>query len=75
MDTKVRQKPIAYDIYRGTKDTTLRVATMPDAGLPAHFSKKDWTLISQHGVQHLHTDTARDIGVYGYCFFQIVKGT
>jgi DNA-binding XRE family transcriptional regulator len=27
---------IAYDVYRGTSDRTLRLATMPGAGLPAH---------------------------------------
>jgi hypothetical protein len=74
MDAKVRQKPVAYDVYRGTKDPSLRIATLPRAGLPAHFSKKDWTLMPQHAVQHLHTDAARDIGVRGYCFFQVVKG-
>jgi len=28
---------IAYDIYRGTNDRTLRLATLPGAGLPAHL--------------------------------------
>jgi hypothetical protein len=74
MDTKVRQKPIAYDVYRGTKDPTLRLATMPGAGLPSHSSKKDWQLMSQHTAQHLHTDAPKDIGVRGYCFFRVVKG-
>ncbi len=75
METRDRQKPIIYDVYRGTKDATLRLATMPGAGLPAHVSKKDWQLMSQHTAQHLHTDAPRDIGVNGYCFFQIVKGS
>ena len=75
MDTKLRHKPITYDVYRGTKDATLRLATMPGAGLPAHVSKKDWQLMSPNSAQHLHTDAPRDIGVRGYCFFQIVKGS
>ena len=66
---------MAYDVYRGTRDRTLRVATMHGAGLPAHFSKRDWTVMPQHIVQHFHTDVARDIGVRGYCLFQLVKGT
>jgi hypothetical protein len=48
---------IAYDVYRGTTDRTLRLATMPGAGLPAH----------------VHSDTARDIALQGYCFFQLVE--
>jgi hypothetical protein len=73
MNTGVR-KNIAYDVYRGTKDATVRLATMAGAGLPAHVSKKDWQLIPQHSVQHLHTDAPRDIGVQGYCLFRLVKG-
>jgi hypothetical protein len=65
-------KTIVYDVYRAIKAPTLRVATMPGAGLPSHFSKKDWTLMPQHIVQPLHTDAARDIGVQGYCFFQLI---
>jgi DNA-binding XRE family transcriptional regulator len=29
-------------IYRGTADRTLRLATMPGAGLPAHLKRKEW---------------------------------
>jgi hypothetical protein len=57
---------IAYDVYRGTCDRTLRLATMPGAGLPAHFKRKDWVLI--------HSDVNRDVSVRGYCFFQLVNG-
>jgi hypothetical protein len=74
MDLKVRQKLIAYDVYRCTKDSTLRLATMPGAGLSAHFSKKDWQLMSRRTAQHLHTDAPKDIGVNGYCSFRIIKG-
>jgi hypothetical protein len=65
-------KAIVYDVYRGKRDPSLRVATMPGAGLPNHFSKKDWILMPRQIVQHLHTDAARDIGVQGYCFFQLI---
>jgi len=36
---------IEYDVYRGTTDRTLRLATMPGAGLPAHLKRKDWILM------------------------------
>src|ERR1700681_2381776 len=32
---------IAYDVYRGTADRTLRLATLPGAGLPPHLKRKD----------------------------------
>ena len=48
---------IAYDVYRGKTDPSLRLATAPGACLPAHVNAKDW-----------------DIGVQGYCFFQVSKG-
>jgi hypothetical protein len=64
---------IAYDVYRGTTDRTLRLATMPGAGLPAHVKSKDWVLLPA-GKSPLHSDTARDVGARGYCFFQVVEG-
>jgi hypothetical protein len=62
---------IAYNVYRGTNDRTLRLATMPGAGLPAHVKRKDWALMAP-GKSPLHSDTGRDINVRGYCFFQVV---
>jgi hypothetical protein len=64
---------IAYDVYRGTTDRTLRLATMPGAGLPAHAKRKDWILMPA-GKSPLHSDTARDVSVQGYCFFQVADG-
>jgi len=64
---------IAYDVYRGTKDRTLRLATMPGAGLPNHLKRKDWVLMPA-GKSPLHSDTALDVRVRGYCFFQVVDG-
>jgi len=66
MDSK-----IGYDVYRGTNDRTLRLATMPGRGLPAHVKRKDWVLMPK-GKSPLHTDVDRDVGVRGYCFFQVV---
>ena len=63
---------IAYDVYHGTKDRTLRLATMPGAGLPNHLKRKDWVLMPA-GKSLLHSDAARDVGVRGYCFFQVVE--
>jgi hypothetical protein len=62
---------IAYDVYRGTTDRTLRLATMPDAGLPAHLKRKDWVLMPK-GKSPLHSDVGRDVAVKGYCLFQLV---
>ena len=63
---------IAYDVYRGIADRTLRLATMPGAGLPAHVKRKDWVLM-QKGKSPLHSDVDRDVAVQGYCFFQLVE--
>jgi hypothetical protein len=62
---------INYDVYRGTTDRTLRLATMPGAGLPAHVKRKDWVLIPNAKSQ-LHSDVDRDIAVKGYCLFQLI---
>ena len=69
----VMTSQIAYDIYRGAGDPTLRLANMPGAGLPAHLKRKDWVLM-QAGKSPLHSDVDRDVGARGYCFFQLVKG-
>jgi hypothetical protein len=61
---------IEYDVYRGTTDRTLRLATMPGAGLPAHLKRKDWVLMP-YGKSPLHSDVDRDIAVKGYCLFQL----
>ncbi len=63
---------IAYDVYRGATDRTLRLATMPGAGLPAHVKRKDWVLIPK-GKSPLHSDVDRDVAVQGYCVFQLVE--
>jgi hypothetical protein len=64
---------IAYDVYRGTSDRTLRLATMPGAGLPEHVKRKDWVLMPP-GKSPLHSDADQDVSVRGYCFFQVVEG-
>jgi hypothetical protein len=62
---------IAYDVYRGTADRTLRLATMPGARLPAHVKRRDWVLMPT-GKSPVHSDADRDIAIHGYCFFQVV---
>jgi hypothetical protein len=59
---------IAYDVYRGTSDRSLRLATMPGAGLPAQVKRRDWVLMPT-GKSPVHTDADRDIAAHGYCFF------
>jgi hypothetical protein len=64
---------IAYDVYRGKTDPSLRLATAPGARLPAHVNAKDWVLMPA-GKSPLHSDAPKDIGVQGYCFFKVSKG-
>jgi hypothetical protein len=64
---------IAYDVCRGTTDRTLRLATTPDAGLPAHVNRKDWVLPPAEKSPD-HSETVRDVGIRGYRFFQVVEG-
>ena len=61
---------IDYDVYRGTADRSLRLATLPGAGLPAHLKRKDWVLMSK-GKPPFPSDIDRDIAAKGYCFFQL----
>jgi hypothetical protein len=61
---------IAYDVYQGTDDRTLRLATMPGAELPAHVKRKDRVLMAP-GKSPLHSDAAHDIAVHSYCYFQV----
>ena len=51
---------------------TLRLATMPSAGLPAHLKRKDWVLMPT-GKSPLHSDVDMDVSAGGYCFFQLVN--
>jgi len=62
---------IAYDVYRGTADRSLRLATLPGAGLPAHVKRKDWVLMPR-GKPPFPYDVDRDVAAKGYCFFQLV---
>jgi len=59
---------VAYDVYRGTADRTLRLATMAGAGLPAHVKRKDRVLMPKR-KSAVHSDADRDVGIHGYCFF------
>src|SRR5258705_10309281 len=63
---------IDYDVYRGpTELCAWRL--WPGAGLPAHVKRKDWVLMPK-GKSPLHSDADRDVGIHGYCFFQVVEG-
>jgi hypothetical protein len=61
---------IDYDVYRGTGDRSLRLATLPGAGLPAHVKRKDWVLMPK-GKPPFPYDIDRDVAAKGYCFFQL----
>ena len=58
MPSKSKLKPsLRYDIYRGTKDRSLRLATLPGAKLPAHLSPKDSTIVRVENSP-IHFDAA-----------------
>ncbi len=63
---------IAFDVYRQKADPTLRIAVSPHARLPEQFKAKDWTLMAK-GTSPVHSDAPRDIGVKGYCYFQVSR--
>jgi hypothetical protein len=73
MNTSAPTSKPTFDVYRGKNDSSLRVATLAGAGLPAHLNRKHWVLMPA-GKSPLHTDAARDVGTRGYCLFQLVKG-
>ena len=64
---------IRYDLYRGTKDRSLRLAVLPGAKLPAHLHPQHWKLLAAENTP-VHSDAAADIAAKGYCLFQIVVG-
>jgi hypothetical protein len=61
---------IAYDVYRGSADRSLRLVTPPGTGLPAHVKRKDWVLMPK-GKPPFPYDIDRDLVIKGYCFFQL----
>jgi hypothetical protein len=63
---------ITFDVYRQKADPTLRIAVAPEARLPEQFKAKGWTLMAR-GTSPVHSDASRDIGVKGYCYFQVAK--
>jgi hypothetical protein len=69
---RVMTASIAYDVYRGTADRSLRLATLPGAGLPAHVKRKDWVLMPE-GKSPVHSEANQDIAEKGYCFLQFVN--
>jgi len=62
---------MSYDVYRGTKDRTLRMAVLPGAGLPSHVDPKDWEPM-EAGTSPIIEDAAEDIEARGFCFFKLV---
>jgi hypothetical protein len=62
---------MTYDIYRGTADNCLRMATRPGAGLPNHADLQDWELMPA-GSSQLIDNIDIDIADRGFCFFRLV---
>jgi hypothetical protein len=51
---------MSYDVYQGTKDPSLRMATLPGAGLPGHVDPNDWVLMPA-GSSQIIEDADEDI--------------
>jgi hypothetical protein len=51
---------MTYDVYQGTTDNSLRMATRPGAGLPNHVDPEDWRLMPA-GTSQLIDDIDIDI--------------
>jgi hypothetical protein len=71
MNTTVKT---TYDVYCLKADPTLRIAVAAGARLPVQFKVADWKPMAR-GTSPLHSDTPRDIGAKGYCYFHVAKGT
>ena len=63
---------MTYDIYQGTSDSSLRMATRPGAGLPHHVEPEDWELMPA-GASQLIDDIDVGIADRGFCFFRLVS--
>ena len=64
-------RQIRYDLYRGRKDRTLRLATLSGAKLPPHLIP---VMPVRTEDTPLHSDAAGDVAAKGYCVFQAVAG-
>ena len=62
---------MAYDVYQGSNDPSLRMATMRGAGLPEHVDPNDWVLMPT-GSSQIIEDADQDISARGFCFFKLV---
>jgi hypothetical protein len=59
-----------YDVYQGKKDASLRLATMPGAGLPAHVKPDEWELTAT-GSSPTIKGVDEDIAARGFCLFRL----
>jgi hypothetical protein len=60
-----------FDVYQGAGDASLRMATLPGAGLPGHVAERDWKLMP-HGSSEMIDDAEEEIEARGFCFFKLV---
>jgi len=63
---------MTYDVYQGTTDNSLRMATRPGAGLPNHEDPEAWRLMPAD-TSELIDDIDIDIADRGFCFFRLVS--
>ena len=62
---------IPLDVYRGTKDKSLRMAVAAGKGLPEHVDRKDWELMSP-GTSDIVDVAIDDVRARGFCFYRLV---
>jgi hypothetical protein len=60
---------MTYDVYQGTTDSGLRMATRPGAEPPNHVEPEDWELMPAGTSQLIDVDIADR----GFCFFRLVS--
>ncbi len=60
-----------FDVYKGSVESNLRMATAIGAGLPPHVKSEDWILM-ERGLSQVIEDAEEDIEARGFCFYKLV---
>ena len=63
---------MTYDVYQGTTDNSVRMATRPGAGLPNHVDPNDWRLMPA-GTSQLIDDIDIDIADRDFPFSNLYR--
>ncbi len=60
-----------FDVYRNLIDESMRIATVPNAGLPPHMEAKEWQIMKPRESPIIE-DAADDIAARAFCFYKLV---